>query len=108
MLEDQQLKDMPWDDRKPAIHRRRPGGAGVHASQLVGPGRWFNDNIVFGSQEKMLTYTNYYDSVIKYFHEGICFNTETMLAVHAFKNGLEWCGTDVITYEVWRQTAFEY
>jgi hypothetical protein len=67
----------------------------------------FNDQILAGSQSKMLSFASAYDSIIRYHKEGICFNTETLLGIHCVRNGIPFTGSNYILYELWRDCSFD-
>lgn len=96
--EEPQLNHLSDEERQQWPVRQRPGGAGV-----IGTDRWLNDQIITGSQNNILIYKNLYEKAIEYGKEGICFNQETYLGFHCLKNGLDFTGTDFVTYEIWRQ-----
>lgn len=66
----------------------------------------FNDQMLFGSQEHILTFMNLYDHILPYYHEGIVINHETMMGIHLRKNGIDWCGKNIILYELWRHSKY--
>ena len=102
--EHEQLVNLPFQEKIKAHIRKRPNGAGVYGM----PGRWFNDQVMCGSQETILKYSSFFDKAPDYFREGITFTNETCIAFHAIKNGIDFCGTDFITYDLWRLTQSEY
>jgi hypothetical protein len=63
----------------------------------------FNDQMLIGSQNNILTFHSLYENVMNYFREGIDFNHETMMGVHLIKNKIKWCGVNYITYELCRR-----
>jgi hypothetical protein len=69
--------------------------------------RAFNDQILAGSQDKMLVFASAYDNIIQYHKDGICFNTETLLGVHCIRNGVGFTGNNYILYELWRDCSFD-
>jgi hypothetical protein len=81
---------------------------------ILGPNCWaspslrrsFNDQVLVGSQENILTFGSLYDNVLSYVSSGIDFNHETLMGNHLLKNNKDWIGTNYITYELWRHEKY--
>lgn len=82
--------------------RRRFGGAGVWWPESPNEQRWLNDQIIAGSQESMLRYASLFESAPDYLREGICYNQETYIGVHAVKTGMGFTHSPFVSYELWR------
>jgi hypothetical protein len=97
--EDPHMRYIPPEQRsiRDIEIRKVKGGAGV-----FGFNRWLNDQILCGSQEKMLIYATLSDRLIEYVRENICFNNETLIGAHLIKNGIEFGPSNFVTYELWR------
>jgi hypothetical protein len=66
----------------------------------------FNDQVVVGSQRNMLALCDLSGKTMEYVSSGVHFNTETLFGWHLGKNGIDWTGTNFITYELWRHERF--
>jgi len=66
----------------------------------------FNDQMLVGSQDNMLAYTNIYSKSFEYAKEGIHYNTETLLGHHLYKSNIDWAGSNFIEYELWRHEKY--
>ncbi len=107
-----ELKKFPPFKRKYEINlRKRNGGAGIHGlkdSIYKNNQLWINDNIITGNQENILNLVNFFDKSPEYIDEGICFNYETLLGFHIYKNGMLLNNSNHCVYELWRELSAEY
>ena len=92
------LAHIPEEERKNPEIRKRTGGATV-----FGFNRWLNDQIIVGTQENILIYKNLFEKSIEYYKKDMCFNQETYVGAHCLINGLDFTGSDFVSYEIWRE-----
>lgn len=112
----EEMKHLPVNEQTLIERRKRFGGAGVHVFKKNQfyfdkpriQNRWLNDNILCSSQSNILKYSNIFEKSIEYYKEGLCFNQETYIAIHALKNGIDFCGAPFTTYELWRSDNSKY
>jgi hypothetical protein len=62
----------------------------------------FCDQMLVGSQENMLVWSNLFDKSFDYYREGMYYTCENMMAYHLLKNNIDWCASNYIEYALWR------
>lgn len=65
------------------------------------------DIVLAGSQKNMLVYASMYDNIAKYSKEGMEFLSECLVPYHLIKNNIDWCGQDIIQFEIIRPIELE-
>lgn len=66
----------------------------------------FCDAVLAGNQQNMLVFASAYDNIIRYWKEGIVFNTETLLGNHCMRNGIDWTGDNILLHQLWRECKY--
>jgi hypothetical protein len=99
-----ELKNLSSKQKYEIDIRKREGAARVIAPKNVtgGVDRFFNDQIICGSQNNILAYHDYYDESIKNHRETNCFNPETFMGLHLLRKKIEWTFTDFVLFELYR------
>lgn len=59
--------------------------------------------VLAGSQKNMLVWESLYDNISKYFEEGMGFLDECLSPHHLVKNNIDWCGNNIIEFEIMRE-----
>jgi hypothetical protein len=71
-------------------------------ARVFGFDRWLNDQILCGTQENMLVFSNLFDKLVEHVNDGVLLNNETLIGAHLIKNNIQFDGCDFIIYELWR------
>lgn len=98
------LCNLPFEEKIKFTNRVVTGAAAVFGF----PGVTFNDQFICGSQDNIIKFYDVFDNIINYYNSNIILNTETYLGYHCINNKLDFGGSDMTIYDIWREDTPEY